>query len=214
MTPYVTKLPLLALTVAPSNPNRMEPEQFRLLVEAIRRVGFLQPILVRASDPDKNGGLTYDIVDGHHRVAAAGEAGLTEVDAVVVGEEVSELDARALSVGMNRMRGELNLSAVSTILDELSKEGWSTAAMTLTGFDEQEIENLIAAARMDHAEVSAQSASVVDEDEPEQKSGPYALEVLFADREDLKAAKRAIKKAAGKGGDMSQGLMRLLALEK
>ena len=47
-----------------------------------------------------------------------------------------------------------------------------------------------------------------DSDAPAAK--PFSLEILFTNRDDLKRAKRALKKAAGKTGDFAKGLLRLI----
>ena len=56
-----------------------EGERFADMVESIRANGVMQPIIVRPIDDD----LLYEILSGHNRVAAAKEAGLSDIPAVV-----------------------------------------------------------------------------------------------------------------------------------
>ena len=111
MSPETLKLeeavldPIL-LRDADENPNKMEPEQLSMLAEAIRRKGFLQPILVRRVEGQ------YEIIDGHHRTRAAREVGLTEIPCLVA-TNCSDEDAAALRIGMNRFRGELDLAGTA-----------------------------------------------------------------------------------------------------
>ena len=98
------------------NPNVMEPEQYGMLVEAIRKVGFLQPLLVRRT----NG--TVTCIDGHHRLRAAREVGLKTVPCVTV--DAGDDQVTALRLGMNRLRGELNLALVAKDIFALVETGW------------------------------------------------------------------------------------------
>lgn len=200
--PTIIKVPLSALRERDANPNHMEPEQFALLVEAIRRVGFLQPVLVRDSEDG-----TYEIVDGAHRARAAAEVGMVEVTAVVT--DVDDNDASALQIGMNRMRGELDLGEVARQVASLSDAGWTVAELTLTGFSTEELDDLLKAARPEAADLMDQSFSTPDTEE-DKPLKPFLLELTFETKDDLQQAKRGLKRAAGKGRELSDGLLRLL----
>lgn len=61
------------------NPNKMTDEEFRELVEEVRRLGRIpKPVIVRPSDDG------YEIIDGEHNWRAAKEVGLAEVPCEVV----------------------------------------------------------------------------------------------------------------------------------
>ena len=196
----------------PSNPNRMPASTFRLLVEAIKRIGFVQPVLVRQvpvmlapgeATPEPR----YQIVDGWHRVRAAREAGLTDVPVVITDLDANQ--ARAVQVGMNKMRGELDLSAVSSLVDELHTDGWDLEALALTGFDSSELTDMLRAMSSDSDDVlNGAPAAMPDAVEPAVK--PFVLELTFATKDELAKAKKGLRKAAGKGGDMALGLIRLI----
>lgn len=189
------------------NPNRMLPSTYELLVEAIRTVGFLQPVLAQ-EEPDG----TLTIVDGVHRTRAAKEVGLACVP-VVVGDFRDDPDlARVVQIGMNRMRGELNLSAVAQQVSALVEKGWSTVQLELTGFSRDELDDLLASTRHSDDEVlegglgAAPDASDDDDAAPK----PFVLELTFEKKEQLTRAKRGLRKAAGKGRELADGLLRLL----
>lgn len=195
-------LPLALLDDAADNPNSMEPEQFAMLAEAIRRVGFLQPALVRARDEGR-----YEIIDGHHRVRAARELKFSEVPCVVV--RCDDRTTVALRVGMNRLRGELNLSAVAKSLDDLVANGWQMGDLTITGFSADEVGDLLQSLKLNEDDVLGQQVEVAGDDDHEEVRA-FVLEVSFTDRDDFKRAKAGLKRAAGKSGDLGRGLLRLL----
>jgi len=92
------------------NPNRMDRGKFCALVEAIRRYGFVQPLLVRRRED------FYEVVDGAHRLRAAKEAGLTAVECVVV--ECDEEEAKLRTLMMNRLRGRFEPFALAQLCAE------------------------------------------------------------------------------------------------
>lgn len=194
---------------APVNPNVMEPETYARLVDAIRRFGFLQPVLLRELE-DSGIDTRFEIVDGHHRVRAARELEHEFVPAVVIDQED---DAHALTevlrVGMNKLRGELDLSGVGTILADLQQNGWGMDDLVLSGFNESEINDLIDTATRDVDEdLSGMTGQMPDIDPPAPR--PFLIEILFADREEYQQARKGLRRAAGKGNELSVGLMRLL----
>lgn len=113
------------------NPNVMSPDRFELLKASIEANGFLQPIVVY-----EEGG-AFVLVDGEHRIKACDQLGKTEVLAVVAPDrDKAEAAARALRISMNKLRGELNHTAVGRELLELDE----LAPMVdfVTGFSDAE----------------------------------------------------------------------------
>lgn len=207
--PHAENLPIGALREAPSNANVMAEGQFRSLVRAIRELGFLQPVLVR---PLGDG--AFEIVDGHHRVRAAREVGMLEVPAVVADAD----EPLVTAISMNAHRGELDLTAVGRAFAELSARGWEVPELAVTGFSEAEVSDLLRGVSQSVDEVLPRDIEVPPEEfEPEDDAPagrPWVLEIAFADREDLKAARRGLRRAAGKGKDLARGLLALLGHEK
>lgn len=191
---------------AGNNPNRMEPERFAMLVEAVKRFGFLQPMLVRP-DPNQKGG--FVACDGHHRLRAAQEAGLTTVPVVVV--EATDAEADALQVSMNRLRGDLDLAATAEIIAQLKGSGWGLDDLNVLGFSDEELSDLVAMTES-HPDILPEAIEPPTEEAGGEKALP-TLEVVFDDPADMRRARRALKKAAGKGGSLAQGLLNLLDAE-
>ena len=195
--------PLSSLVGSPHNANVMSKDKYAGLIESIRRVGFVVPILIKELDLGRN-----LIVDGHHRSRAAGELGMTDVPAVML--EGNE-DPRVVALAVNRLRGETDLAVASIIMLELVEAGLQPIDLSITGFSEREINDLLAATQSpDDVELDDLSGSSLPEEVGTPALKPYLLELTFRRKEDLLAARRALKKAAGRGGDHSDGLLRLI----
>lgn len=156
------------------NPNVLTPAQCVQLRAAIKKFGFLQPVLARRLE---DGAL--EIIDGHHRVAAAIDVGLATVSVVVV--DADEAVALAESLSMNRLRGETDLSIAADALRDLRDFGWTVPEMTVTGFSDEEVEALLKQARADVDDLGDLGGNVEDEGEsvPQKR---YTLRLSF-DRE-------------------------------
>ena len=154
----------------------MAPEDFERLVVAMREKGCLQPILARGAlppalpkDPLKptkaelqaeqdwlTAETPLEVIDGSHRHTAAEKAGLAYVPVTVI--EATDQQAMALRVGMNKIRGELDLATVGQMLTDLTDIGALSSDIALAGFGEDEIAELIAAVRPSDDEADALAA--------------------------------------------------------
>lgn len=208
----LVRVPLAALVEDPNNPNEMPEDELHALTRNIERVGFLQPILVQPLPPGDGEPPSWAIVDGHHRARAAQAAGMSEVPAIVW--DGSPEMREALGIGMNHLRGRLNLGAVAKSITKLHEDyGWSVADLTVTGYTSAEIEELFAAAQPQTTEEVLEGAMGGDEDDvPDEpaETRPYILELTFGSSEDLARAKRGLKKVLGKGHELGAALLKLL----
>jgi len=203
---HVVDVRLDTIDEAPDNPNVMEPEMYVRLVEAIRRFGFLQPVLLKETENDR-----FEIVDGHHRIRAARELEYEFVSAVVVDQEDdAHALAEVLRVGMNKLRGELDLSGVGRILADLEKNGWAMDDLVLSGFNESEINDLIDTVTRDPGEDLSGMGGAPPPDLDPPPPRPFLIEILFSSREEYQQARKGLRRAAGKGNELSVGLLRLL----
>lgn len=194
-----------AITARVDNPNRMEAHRFDQLCRAIKRAGFLQPVLVR----DMEDG-SMECVDGHHRLRAAQVVGLAEVPAIVLDvDDVAHGLADALQLGMNTLRGEIDLGKASSILAELREGGWDDDDLEVAGFTLDEIDDLIAATSIDDEDVMTATSLPSDDDE-EKVPKPFRIELEFASKPDYSRARKVLKRAAGQGNELSVGLLNLI----
>lgn len=220
------RLPPTLLVPADNNPNVMPQSDYGRLVAAIKKFGFLQPVLVRLEEGVKVtpeelearvrlGEPLASVVDGAHRLRAAQEIGLTEIPCIVLEPGDTGFDsAEVLRVGMNRLRGELNLSEVGNILAELQQDGWTTEDLSLTGFSEGEINDLIDTATRDtDDDLSGMGNTPPPDDLDPPPPRPFLIEILFSSREEYQQARKGLRRAAGSGNELSVGLLRLLGEE-
>lgn len=98
----------------PWNPNEMTPRQYEAAIESITAYGFIDPITVRPH-PDISG--EYEIIDGEHRLRAAQHLGLTSVPIVVI--DVTETEAKKLTIILNETRGRADTISLSQLLTDL-----------------------------------------------------------------------------------------------
>lgn len=192
----------------PNNPNKMSDEDYASLAANIKRAGaMLQPILVQEAGDDE-GELRFKIVDGHHRAKASADAGLTHVIAVVW--DGTEEMRQAVAIGFNKIHGELDLAGVQRTLSELAAAGWSSEQMTVTGYSQQEITDLLKVATDIDPDSIMENPSGADEKEPAQATGTFALELTFNTRKDLNRARKALRKAANNTSELGEGFLTIL----
>jgi len=200
---------LSTLHEADRNANKFEPERFAALKEAIRLRGFLQPILARVTEDG------LEIVDGHHRTRAVRELndeapeGWTTLTSIpVVQIKASKEEAARLAIAMNRLRGDLDLSEVGSVFAALLDSGVDMALLEATGFTTDEMDSLLESARGDVEDVMGGDMTFPSGEAP--AAGRPILEVDFEDAKVLAKAKRALRKIAGKGRPLGEGLVKLL----
>jgi ParB/RepB/Spo0J family partition protein len=114
------------------NPNEMDDHIYRSLVESIRKHGVLQPILVRSD---------MTIVKGEKRWKAAKEAGLTELICVIV--ESTDEESKLLTISLSHLRGRTNEELLASLLEELSAHYSIEELSIQTGFQMDELNQLL-----------------------------------------------------------------------
>ena len=109
------------------------------LVRSIQEFGMVEPLVVRRSD--------QLVIGGHQRLEAAKALGMAMVPVVYV--ELSDVEAKALNLALNRIRGEWDLPKLGELLEDLQR--LPGIDETLTGFDANEIDALLAELERDRA---------------------------------------------------------------
>ncbi len=118
----IVTLPIGQLQAHPRNSNRMSPELFGKLKEHLKRSDRYPPIIVRrlpGEVADEQGESTqrYQLLDGHHRVAALRELGVAEARCVVW--EVDDAGALELLATLNRLQGKDDPKARAALVEAL-----------------------------------------------------------------------------------------------
>ncbi|MEO5346511.1 MAG: ParB/RepB/Spo0J family partition protein [Magnetococcus sp. YQC-9] len=87
--------------------RQVRPEAVAVLVQSIRELGLLNPILItpELTDDGQEIGL-YRLVAGHHRLEACRQLGMTEISANIV--TIQTVDQRLAEIDENLCRAELN----------------------------------------------------------------------------------------------------------
>ena len=126
------------LKAAEYNPRTMSRPAMRALVKLLDSHGFVEPVVARRED-----GL---VIAGHQRLRAnAMRQAPDERVPVVFLEGLGDAQAKALNIAMNNpaAQGRYDPAMVGRLLEEIEQAGLDAAA--LTGFDEEEARDLMAA---------------------------------------------------------------------
>lgn len=113
------------------NPRVMPASEMEKLKRSIQEFGLVEPLVVREAD--------HTVIGGHQRLEAAQALGLARVPVVFV--DLSEAQAKALNVALNKIQGEWDLPKLGELLEEL--RDLPDLDETLSGFDDREIETLL-----------------------------------------------------------------------
>jgi ParB-like chromosome segregation protein Spo0J len=120
-------LPLNKLIAYAGNPRKND-HAVEAVAAAIKRFGFRVPVLAKSDG---------SLIDGHLRVKAAKHLGMEEVP-VVLCDDLSEADIKALRISINRMAelAEWDAELLSAELEGLAAEG---IGLEDVGFDEDSL---------------------------------------------------------------------------
>ncbi|MFJ4191695.1 ParB/RepB/Spo0J family partition protein [Kitasatospora sp. NPDC089509] len=110
------ELPLDAITPNPRQPRDVfDPDKLEELVNSIKEVGLLQPIVVRQVEAER-----YELIMGERRWRASREAGLERIPAIVRATEDDKLLLDALLENLHR--AELNPLEEAAAYDQLLRD--------------------------------------------------------------------------------------------
>jgi DNA modification methylase len=137
----------------------MPASEMQKLVRSIQQFGMVEPLVVRRSD--------QLVIGGHQRLEAAKGLGMVTVPVLYV--ELSDTEVKTLNLALNRIRGEWDLPKLGELLEDLQR--LPEIDETLTGFDDDEIDSLLAELERDRAP------------DPREESFPEAAEALQQWRE-------------------------------
>lgn len=133
MRTHIEVLKLADLKRQDVNARFMRSDTFRQLVANLQRDGSLTSVpLVR---PDGDG---HRILSGHHRVAAAIEAGIETAECMILDEEITRQQEVALVLSHNSLAGEDDPATLKALYEELDETEW----MDYSGLDDRTLELL------------------------------------------------------------------------
>ena len=138
------------------NPRQITDDEMEKLKNSINEFGYVAPIIVNKHN--------NHIIGGNQRYEALKSLGYTDVDVVFVDEPDLNRE-KALNIALNKISGEWDFVKLADILDDLELDDFD---ISLTGFDEPELENFGIEDQNEH-----ESVEVVEDDYEE----PDELEV-------------------------------------
>ncbi|EBU9816092.1 ParB N-terminal domain-containing protein [Salmonella enterica] len=122
------------------NPNIMAPGEKKLLKQSLEKDGFTQPVVV--SDENNH----YLVVDGFHRQLLGRETDTGKrlkgwLPVACINPDRKGLAARiAATIRHNRARGKHQITSMSDIVRDLSRQGWTDERIgTELGMDQDEV---------------------------------------------------------------------------
>lgn len=136
----IKRVPIDRLDPSAYNPRKdLQPGDpaYDKLVRSMDKFGYIEPIVWNQR--------TGHVVGGHQRLKILIAAGETEADVSVV--DLSLTDEKTLNIALNKVGGEWDDDKLSALLEELAQD--IDADETLTGFDVQEIGDLLDAVPYD-----------------------------------------------------------------
>ncbi|RME52989.1 ParB/RepB/Spo0J family partition protein [Candidatus Woesearchaeota archaeon] len=128
-------VPIQLLKENPDNPRKITRKELAKLVKSIEEFGFVQPLIVN-EHPDRHN----IVIGGHQRLKAAKKLGLTEVPVVYV--NLPKDKEQMLNIALNKISGEWDDLKLQNLIQEILSQNLDA---TITGFDEPEIAQIIAA---------------------------------------------------------------------
>jgi DNA modification methylase len=130
----IRKIPVSMINPAPYNPRiDLQPgdPEYEKLKRSIEEFGYVEPLVWNER--------TGNLVGGHQRYKIlVNEQGATEVEVSVV--DLDETREKALNLALNKIRGDWDEEKLAQVLAELQE---SDLDVTLTGFDQEEVTELL-----------------------------------------------------------------------
>jgi len=150
------------LKYAPYNPRKIDEKELAKLKRSISEFGYVEPIVWNQR--------TGFVVGGNQRLKALRELGIEEVDVVVV--DLDDAKEKALNVALNKISGEWDFPKLKDVLTDIDTGDFD---IELTGFDLDEIGELIAFDKEPEEDGFDVDAALENTEEPVTKRGDIYL---------------------------------------
>ena len=128
-TPKIVLKDINEINVALYNPRKMDENEMGKLMESLNTFGFIDPVIVNKNNT---------VIGGHQRITAWRRMGESQVPCIFV--DIPEKEEKALNIALNKISGEWDTKKLTNLLDDINS---SDVDVTLTGFDDDELEKLI-----------------------------------------------------------------------
>ena len=152
----IVKVDINELISPEYNPRQITDDEMGKLKNSINEFGYVDPIIVNKHN--------NHVVGGNQRYEALKSLGYTDVDVIFIDEPDLNRE-KALNIALNKISGEWDFVKLADIIDDLELNDFD---ISLTGFDEPELEDFGIEDPTDH-----ESVEIVEDDYEE----PDDLEV-------------------------------------
>ena len=125
----IVKVDINELISPEYNPRQITDDEMEKLKNSINEFGYVAPIIVNKHN--------NHIVGGNQRYEALKSLGYTDVDVIFVDEQDLNRE-KALNIALNKISGEWDFVKLADIFDDFELNDFD---ISLTGFDEPELEN-------------------------------------------------------------------------
>lgn len=132
--------------------SAMSPTEFERLVENVRIDGRLTSAVLACQNKDG----AVEILSGHHRALAAIEAGLAQIDAIVITTPLSEERKAAIQLSHNAVTGKDNPSVLADLYRSLGLDAKMFSGLTddVLDYDKLSISGFAAAVEYEELRVA------------------------------------------------------------
>jgi len=158
----IEKMKVSDLKYAPYNPRKIDDKELAKLKRSISEFGYVEPIVWNER--------TGFVVGGNQRLKVLRELGIEEVDVVVV--DLDDAKEKALNVALNKISGEWDFPKLKDLLIDIDTGDFD---IELTGFDLDEIGELIAFDKEPEEDGFDVDAALENTEEPVTKRGDIYL---------------------------------------
>ena len=121
------------LKYASYNPRKkLKPEdkEYQKIKKSIEEFGYVDPIIINKDNT---------IIGGHQRLTVLKDLGYEEVDVIQI--DIDKTKEKALNIALNKITGEWDYAMLGDLLLDLDTQNYD---LKITGFEDYEIENIIA----------------------------------------------------------------------
>lgn len=150
----IRKIHIDQITPASYNPRRNLRETdpaYNALKKSIEEFGIVEPLIWNEA--------TGNLVGGHQRLAILKASGITEVTVSVV--NLDEPKEKALNIALNKIEGEWDDAALTLLIEDIGAE-----MAELTGFDTQEIDDMLTKLEINVSQAEIESLMVKPVERP------------------------------------------------
>ena len=173
------------------NPNEMTDAMMAKERASIREFGFIDPITVYEGEDG------YVIIDGEQRFTAGRMEGLVEFPLVVL--DVTEDEARELTIILNDTRGQFREDRLATLMQDLAKRRERSRMEALLPYDRGRLDQLLERREIDWSELEKRREEMQRSDKSED-SGPWVERVYRMPRASAQVIDEAIERVRDEDG--------------